>query len=548
MIARNKRRVKKCFLAIGNILNKTFKVGIYIRLSREDGDKLESDSISNQRDILLRYIDENQLIYVEEYKDDGISGTTFDRPDFNRMIQDIEQQKINMVITKDLSRLGRDYIKTGYYIENYFPEKNIRFVAILDGIDTFSNSTNNDITPFKAILNDMYAKDISKKIKGVLREKELKGEYLGSIPPYGYRKSKTVKNKLEIDNNVSYVVKRIFELYSTGNGLQKISTILDEEKVETPSQYFNLKHQRTTWNPKTIRAIITNEAYIGNTVQNKNVSISYKIKKKKALSKSEYIKVENTHDAIISKELFNKVQNILKDKKSYSASKHYELLRGLIFCHNCGRKLRICYRGTTNKMGYIDCSLARGKDRKCKTCNYNYKKFENEVLNTIKNVCFAYCNKETLKQIYEKNQDKFIGIAIQEEKLALNINKRINDITSKLEKMYLDNLNGVITNEDYLKFSKGFVEEREKLKKQKMNIEEKIYALKNTLNQNENKENIDGIIEEFLKFEKPSKNMLYELVDKIELDEFKNIYIYFNFADLNIVQEQISSLSRIESA
>lgn len=539
---------KKCFLAIGNILNKAFKVGIYIRLSREDGDKLESDSISNQRDILLRYIDENQLIYVEEYKDDGISGTTFDRPEFNRMIQDIEQQKINMVITKDLSRLGRDYIKTGYYIENYFPEKNIRFVAILDGIDTFSNSTNNDITPFKAILNDMYAKDISKKIKGVLREKELKGEYLGSIPPYGYRKSKTEKNKLEIDNNVSYVVKRIFELYSTGNGLQKISTILDEEKIETPSQYFNLKHQRTTWNPKTIRAIITNEAYIGNTVQNKCVSISYKIKKKKALSKSEYIKVENTHDAIISKELFNKVQNTLKDKKSYSAPKHNELLKGLIFCHNCGRKLRICYRGTTNKIGYIDCSLARGKDRKCKTCNYNYKKFENEVLNTIKNVCFAYCDKETLKQIYEKNQDKFTGIAIQEEKLVLNINKRINDITSKLEKMYLDNLNGVITNEDYLKFSKGFVDEREKLKKQKINIEEKIYALKNTLNQNENKENIDSIIEEFLKFEKPSKNMLYELVDKIELDEFKNIYIYFNFADLNIVQEQISSLNRIESA
>ena len=208
-----------------NVSNTIFKVGIYIRLSREDGDKLESDSISNQRDILQRYIKENQLVLIDEYKDDGISGTTFDRPDFNRMIDDIENKKINMVITKDLSRLGRDYIKTGYYIENYFPEKSVRYISILDGIDTFLESNNNDVTPFKAIINDMYAKDISKKIKGVLREKELKGEYLGSIAPYGYKKSTTKKNKLEIDKNVSYVVEKIFELYLQGNGFQKISNI-----------------------------------------------------------------------------------------------------------------------------------------------------------------------------------------------------------------------------------------------------------------------------------------------------------------------------------
>lgn len=197
-----------------NILNMQFRVGIYIRLSREDGDKLESESVSNQRDILQRYIKENELIFIDEYIDDGVSGTTFERPSFKKMISDIEKQKINMVITKDLSRLGRDYIKTGYYIENYFPEKRVRYVSILDGIDTFVDTTNNDITPFKAIINDMYAKDISKKIKGVLKEKELRGEYLGSIAPYGYKKSSTHKNKLEIDNNVEHIVKRIFELYS----------------------------------------------------------------------------------------------------------------------------------------------------------------------------------------------------------------------------------------------------------------------------------------------------------------------------------------------
>ena len=165
-------------------MNKTFKVGIYIRLSREDGDKLESESVSNQRNILQRYLKENEYILIDEYVDDGISGTTFERTEFKRMISDIEEKRINMVITKDLSRLGRDYIKTGYYIENYFPENQVRYVSILDGIDTYSETVNNDITPFKAILNDMYAKDISKKIRSVFKEKQKQGEYLCSTPAY----------------------------------------------------------------------------------------------------------------------------------------------------------------------------------------------------------------------------------------------------------------------------------------------------------------------------------------------------------------------------
>ncbi len=157
---------------------------MYIRLSREDGDKQESESIGNQRKILQRYIKENNLELIKEYIDDGVSGTTFNRPGFNELLQDIENKSINMVITKDLSRLGRDYIKTGEYIENYFPEKNIRYVAITDGIDTYIDSTNNDITPFKAIMNDMYAKDISKKIRSVYKEKQKQGENLCSIPAY----------------------------------------------------------------------------------------------------------------------------------------------------------------------------------------------------------------------------------------------------------------------------------------------------------------------------------------------------------------------------
>ncbi len=157
---------------------------MYIRLSREDGDKQESESISNQRKIITRYLEENKLTLVDEYVDDGVSGTTFDRAGFNKLLQDIEKGKINMVVTKDLSRLGRDYIKTGYYIENYFPERQIRYVSILDGVDTYTDASSNDITPFKAILNDMYAKDISKKIRSVFKEKQKQGEYMCSTPAY----------------------------------------------------------------------------------------------------------------------------------------------------------------------------------------------------------------------------------------------------------------------------------------------------------------------------------------------------------------------------
>ena len=167
-----------------NLSNQEFKVGIYIRLSREDGDKQESESIGNQRSMIKRYLTENNLNFIDEYVDDGVSGTTFDRKGFNQLIEEIEKKKINMVVTKDLSRLGRDYIKVGEYVENYFPEHHVRYVAILDGVDTYIESINNDITPFKSIMNDMYAKDISKKIKSVFREKQKNGQFMGSIPPY----------------------------------------------------------------------------------------------------------------------------------------------------------------------------------------------------------------------------------------------------------------------------------------------------------------------------------------------------------------------------
>lgn len=240
---------------------------MYIRLSREDGDKQESESIGNQRKILQRYIKENNLTLIKEYVDDGVSGTTFDRPGFNKMLEDIENRTINMVITKDLSRLGRDYITVGEYTEKYFPSNNIRYVALTDGIDTYIDSTNNDITPFKAIMNDMYAKDISKKIRSVFKEKQKNGEYMCSIPAYGYKRHPTIKNKLIIDEQVRNVVEKIFDMYVNGHGSVDIVNFLNSNKYLSPSGYRKtgiIQDENKTgynWNEITLCSMLRNEVY-----------------------------------------------------------------------------------------------------------------------------------------------------------------------------------------------------------------------------------------------------------------------------------------------
>lgn len=232
--------------------NSSFKVGIYIRLSRDDGN-VESDSIISQRSLLNQYVKENNYIVVDEYVDDGFSGTNFDRPSFKRMMKDIELGKINMIITKDMSRLGRDYIGTGELIEKYFPNNNIRYIAINDGIDTFIDNTNNDIAPFKAIMNDMYAKDISKKIRSVLKEKQKQGEYMCSISAYGYKKHPTIKNKLIVDEQVRDIVEKIFDMYSNGHGSVEIVNYLNSNKFLSPTGYRKTGLvQDNTWSKSSI--------------------------------------------------------------------------------------------------------------------------------------------------------------------------------------------------------------------------------------------------------------------------------------------------------
>lgn len=329
----------------------SYRVGIYIRLSREDEDKtLESESITNQRSLLLQYVKENHYQFIDSYIDDGFSGTHFDRPAFQRMLCDIEQGKINMVITKDLSRLGRDYIGTGNLLEKYFPEHNVRYIAVTDNIDTFLDGTNNDIAPFKAIMNDMYAKDISKKIKTSLRAKQKEGKWVSGRTPFGYRRDPNNKNRFVIHREQAKIVKRIFEMSLEGFSFYQIALKLTKEKVKTPAQYYCFEwksHYRFNygkWNSKTIRDILVNQMYIGNMVQNKRSKVNYKVKKVLPNAPKDYIIVEHTHEPIIEKKVFDEVQKRLPKNVGRIEKKEKHLLDGLLYCKECGHRISITSR------------------------------------------------------------------------------------------------------------------------------------------------------------------------------------------------------------
>ena len=530
---------------------------MYIRLSREDGDKQESESIGNQRKILQRYVKENNLCLVKEYVDDGISGTTFDRPSFNELLQDIENKTIDMVITKDLSRLGRDYIKTGFYLEDYFPKNNIRYVAITDGIDTYIDSTNNDITPFKAIMNDMYAKDISKKIRSVLKEKQKQGEYMCSIPAYGYKRHPTIKNKLIVDEQVRYIVEKIFDMYANGHGSVEIVNFLNSNKYLSPTGYRKTglvqdeKKINYNWNEVTLCNMLKNDVYIGNTVQNKRSIISYKVRKFRTVDKEEHIRVENTHEAIIDKDVFEKVGCIIERRGTNTKLKYDYLSRGLLYCYHCKRKLQIVLKKNSKRNAkshpYITCSDA--KERGCYPLNMNYEKFEKHIIYVVKKICQIYADKEIFYEIYKKFQNKTLDIREGYKKKIEQINRAIFDINNNLDKMYMDKLKGVLQEEDYVRVSGKLSLERTKLNEQRQELEQKLIVTEDkieTKNHTKEEKELDELIENFLKFEKPDKMFLYRLINKIEIDKDKNIYIYFNFSKLNSINENLDEFVKIE--
>lgn len=290
-----------------------YKVGIYIRLSKEDllkNKNQESESIVNQRSLIENFLKDIGLKVSKEYVDDGFSGTTFDRPAFNELIKDIESKEINMVVTKDLSRLGRDYIKSGYYLEEYFPLKKVRYISILDNIDTGVDSTNNDIAPFRALFNDMQSKDTSKKIRSVLVDLKKQGLFIGNSASFGYKKDPNDKHKLIIDEYASKIVRKIFDLALSNYTNKEIAEFLNNKKIKTPRDY-KLNKEGHKWTSTNVYQILHNYMYTGNMTQGIQAKLNYKSKRRIFLDKSHWIIVPNTHEAIITENEFNKLNNFI---------------------------------------------------------------------------------------------------------------------------------------------------------------------------------------------------------------------------------------------
>lgn len=453
-----------------------YKVGIYLRLSREDGDKAESNSITSQKNLINAYCSKHDnFVVYKEYVDDGYTGTNFQRPAFLALLKDIQQEKVNCIITKDLSRLGRDYLETGNYIEKYFPKYKVRYIAINDSYDS-EKSGYSLMVPIKNLFNEQYSRDISKKVQSAMRTRAERGLFIGSHACYGYKKSSTNKNQLVIDEYASEVVKKIFNLYLQGYGKLSIAKILNKNHILCPTEYkkncgenyCNPNRLKTTtyWTQSSVNAILRQENYTGNLVQGKKNTSKYTFEHK--INKADWIRVPNTHEPIIDKETFDKVQELLSLRTRQSdIQETVGLFAGLIKCGDCGRALirsKECTRYKDNKYYYISYRCRTYKQYSKEACT-SHRIGENALISTILS--------DVNELIYKLNNiEKIIEKIAESDEKLIEKQKRIKDIQYELSKLsakktraYNDYNEDLLTRDEYIQFRNDISIKEETLNK-----------------------------------------------------------------------------------
>ncbi len=445
---------------------------LYCRLSNDDDLQGESNSITNQKAILKKYADENGLGNTQFYVDDGFSGTNFNRPDFMRMIEDVKLDKIGTIITKDLSRFGRDYLMTGQYIEMMLPDYDVRYIAINDNVDTLRSE--NEMMVFKNVFNDWYARDCSKKIKAVFKAKGQSGKPLTSMIPYGYKKSETDKNVWEIDDEVAEVVRRIFQLCIDGYGPTQIAKILTEEKVLTPTAYTELKKSGNItcakpyrWSHRTIGALLEKLQYIGHTVNFRTKTKSYKSKKRIINSKTDWQIFENTHEAIISKEDFDLVQELRKNKRKLQHQEEVNPFSGMVYCADCGKKMYLCRSRSLNAdQEHLKCATYSADKNDCSAHFIRTVVLEQLVLNSINKVTTAVRENESdfvEAAMQNSKEQQSAELKAAKKKLAQS-EKRIAELDKLFTRLYEDNVSGKISDERFKTMSESYEKEQRELR------------------------------------------------------------------------------------
>lgn len=530
-----------------------YRVGNYIRLSESDEDKTyesDSESVINQRHLLMDFVKENGFTFVDEYVDDGYTGTNFNRPGFQRMIKDIESGRINCVITKDLSRLGRNHVGCGNLLEEYFPANKIRFISILDGVDTFLDSANNDIAPFKSLFNDMTSKDTSKKIRSILKNKKQQGKFIGSKPCYGYMRDPLDKGHLIPDHEVAPVVKKIFKMAYYGKGVSDIVSYLNDNNIKCPSAYKGTKSSSrqkfNMWTISSVNKLLKNRIYTGDMVQNKQTKMSYKSQKKMTLDESLWIIVEGTHEPLVSKVMFDSIQNAPARTRVTHCNREKRLLENLLTCKECGNTLTVLHRKNKNYKDNtywsVNCNkYARDPRRKlCYPHFFPYDKLEEKIMSAIKNTCQRYLDSLNVKELSEKIKRERRKVKNEHQKERESLVLDIEELKRKMDALYDDKFNGIISADNYVRLSS-------QTEKQISSLNSRIYEIDNEENQikEDTKEIIkyEEQIKSLLNLDEPNRELIKTLVKRIYIDKDKNIEIQYRFKVLDNIKINYEEMS-----
>ncbi|MBW5013174.1 recombinase family protein [Streptococcus pneumoniae] len=520
---------------------------MYLRLSREDGDSTESNSISNQRQIIKSYARDNDFKVVAEYVDDGFSGSNFDRPKFKEMIQDLEEKKFKTIIVKDLSRFGRDYIESGKYLQKIFPEKGIRFISVNDNYDSENADVSDThlILPIRNFINDSYCRDISMKVKSSKEIKRKNGEFIGAFAPFGYKKDSKNKHKLVVDTEVSHIIERIFNMKIDGYSSKAIADFLNSIGCVTPSKHKeNSGDNHTTgfivkdskWDAKMVNRIITNKVYIGVLEQGKTRKLNYKSKREVEVNEEDWIVINDSHKPIISKSIYalaNKM--MLRDVKQSADIPH--ILSGMLYCKDCGSSM--VRRKVKSKNGYnifYICSLYNNKGD-CTRHSIKEDYLLDMTLFALKDYLKKY--NELLSQVNKLDVSK-VTFNIDFE--SLNSEKRKYERLR--QSLYMDLEDELITSEEFERFRKNYlIKIRE--------IEKQIATKKNILaNLQEKMKNKDSLVSEIVPTDLSSLNRLtiVSFIDRIEIGENNEInYVFNNLETVNLLKTLIKEESENKS-
>lgn len=524
--------------------NASWRAALYIRLSKEDGDKNESYSVTSQREILKEYIKQRPDIFLfDYYVDDGWSGTNFDRPAFRRMMQDIYDGKVNCVVVKDLSRFGRNYTDAGHYLDDVFVRLGVRFIALNNGVDSISNSMNaatKCITVgVQNVINESVAATTSVNVRGTLNVSRKQGKFIGSFPTYGYLKDPDDHHKLIVDEETAPVVRQIFQWFLSGKSIIGITKTLNAMGIPNPSTYkmqkgWNYRHTSGKrndglWCDSTVRRMLSNQMYIGNMVQGKNTTISYKIKQCKSVPKSDWIVVENTHVPIIDKETFEKAQSLFhRNTRTSPAKTEVDLFSGFVKCADCHRAMsKKTNRHPYGTYQYYRCVTSRKMDSgACSPHSIRIDKLERAVLVTIQTMIDTAVEwEDVLVEIRKKAGSKSENLTKKSMEKCMTEREQIQKMMLDL---YPDWKSGTITKEEYLVL-------KENMGQKVKALDEKIESFQRTLEKDADGCSADNTFlthfKKYGKIEKLTRPILTELVDSILVHEDGNITINFKFKD-----------------